>query len=281
MACGRPRTPAIERGTSAPARGPVAVRSASPYRIPPPSPAPETGVRPARRARFTFSPGPWAASFAAHAALLGAVALTRIPLNPTLPVDPLESASDGDEPPAQPESRPPSFPLPHESSSFDMIGPLVPVPDDEDYTTSEGAECSAEPGGGWAYIAPTYFVPDDGEHATRLEARAAAVCATHAEQRGWSGRGRVFVRVDRRADGPAIATTTALDDETRDEALLCCLRQAQAPLVSVLEPGGTVRFVLNFTVDPAQRHITLAHTVASRRGGGPAALALVQSAFAE
>ena len=63
--------------------------------------------------------------------------------------------------------------------------------------------------------------------------------------------------------------------------MLCCLRQAQAPVVSMLRPGGAVRFVLVFSADPAQRHINVERTTASRRGGGPEALALVQSAFTE
>ena len=98
------------------------------------------------------------------------------------------------------------------------------------------------------------------------------------------GRGSAWLRMtadaawDARGRPVPIAVRV---DGARDATLLCCLRQAQAPVVSMLRPGGAVRFVLVFSADPAQRHINVERTAASRRGGGPEALALVQSAFSE
>jgi hypothetical protein len=220
-----------------------------------------------------------------HAAVLGAIALTQMPLNPTFPLDPEDPVSDGAEPDRDADDRPPSFPLPHRDEPwFDAIGPVTLTghsPYDEDRPESDAIACLDEPRGGWGPIEPSDFPLRDGEQAARLTVSAAGACASHAARGGWRGHGRVFVRVVRRDDGRAIATTTPLDDDARDEALLCCLRQAQAPVVSMLRPGGAVRFVLTFDVDPAQRHVSVAHTAASRRGGGAAALAMVQGAFTE
>lgn len=274
--------PLRRRGTSAFARGRLAVHRASPYRIQPSSAEPEACARPAARARVSPSRAPWAASFAAHTAVLGALALAQTPLNATVPLDPNEPPSDDRELYVHAEESRPAFPSSWADTWFDGIGPLVPEPppcDDPDLPMSEALECLSGAQEGWARIDVHDLAMSDHESASRRVGAAALWCADYAAREGWRGRGRVFVRVDRREDGAAIATTTPLGDDARHDALLCCLRQAQTPVASMLRPGGAVRFVLVFGADPGQRHLSVEHTVASRRHGGPEARALVQSTF--
>ncbi len=257
---------------------------ASPYRTQPSSAEPEARARPAARARFRPTGGVLAASFAAHAALLGALALAQTPLNATVPLDPDEPPSDDQDLYVHAEESRPTFPSRWLPDWFDGIGPLIPEPaarDDHDLPYSQAFECRTRPRDGWARIELSDLTFDDRDSASRLVGAAARECADYAARDGWRGRGRVFVRVDRHEDGAAIATTTPLDNDARHDALLCCLGQAQSPLVSLLHPGGAVRFVLVFGADPAQPHIGLERTAASRRGGGPEALATLQGAFTE
>lgn len=220
-----------------------------------------------------------------HAAVLGALSLAQTPLNATVPPDPEEPSSDGEGLDVRVEESRPAFPLlQRDQIWFDGIGPFVPgIPwqTDEDLPTSDAFECLAGAHDGWERIELSNLAFPDRDSASRLFGDAALACASNAAQTGWRGRGRVFVRVNRREDGEAIATTAPLGDDARHDGLLCCLRQAQAPVVSMLRPGGAVRFVLVFSADPAQRHIDLEHTAASLRGGGREALAIVQSAFTE
>jgi hypothetical protein len=261
------------------------VLRASPYRIQQPPPAaPEAVSRPTTRGRFSLSRGAWAASFAAHAAVAFAVALAQTPLNPTEP-------STFEEPPSTEEgfSAPvdqsrPAFPFAiWPEVWFDGIGPHVPSPpdprDDRDLPYSDAVGCPAGAPDGWARIDLSELAFPDHDAASRLVGDAARRCADQAAQAGWAGRGRVFVRVDRHDDGAAIATTTPLGDDARNDTLLCCLRQAQAPVVSMLRPGGAVRFVLVFSMDPAQGHVRVEHTASSRQGNGPEALVALQGAF--
>jgi hypothetical protein len=219
-----------------------------------------------------------------HAALLGALALVQTPLNATVPLDPDEQPGDDQDLYVHAEENRPAFPSPWLQTWFDGIGPLIPEPaarDDQDLPYSKAFECHAGAQDGWARIDLSDLAGSDHDSASRRVGAAARECADYAARNGWRGRGRVFMRVDRHEDGAAIATTTPLGDDARHDALLCCLRQAQAPVVSMLRPGGAVRFVLVFGADPAQPQLRIEHTAASRRGGGPEALAIVQRAFTE
>jgi hypothetical protein len=70
--------------------------------------------------------------------------------------------------------------------------------------------------------------------------------------------------------GPCAAPAHRRDDAGRHEA----------PLASVIRPGGAVRFVL--VLDNQQRpYPSVERAASSRCDGGPEALAMVQSAFAE
>ena len=219
-----------------------------------------------------------------HTAVLGALALTQTPLNATVPLD-FEPPSVDEGLHVHVEETRPDFPrADQEPTWFDGIAPLVRAPpwlEDQKMPPSEVIECVTGPHEGWAPLWRSEAPVPERDVTLRRIRWAAGECANQAAQTGWRGRGRVFVRVNRRDDGAAIATTTALGEEPRDEALLCCLRQAQTPVVAMLRPGGAVRYVLVFSPDPAQTHITLEHTAASRRGGGAEAMAMVQSAFTE
>ncbi len=223
------------------------------------------------------------ASFAVHAAVLAALSLMPIPLNAT-PLD-AEEPSSGDPLFVHAEETRPAFPRRDQNWSwFDAIGPFVlepPEREEQDLPPSDTPECAAGPHDGWTQFDPREFGIDDRYSASHLIASAVNECASQAAQGGWPGRGRVFVRVNRRDDGAASATTTALGPDAHSDALLCCLRQAQAPVASLLGPGAAARFVLVFSTDPVHRHIRVEHPAASRRGGGARALAAVQSAFTE
>jgi hypothetical protein len=220
-----------------------------------------------------------------HAAVLGALSLAQTPLNATVPPDAEERSSEGEWLAVPVEESRSAFPLlQRDHIWFDGIGPFapdMPLHTEEDRPTSDAFGCLAGAHDGWERIELSNLALPDRDSASRLFRDAAFECAGNAAQTGWRGRGRVFVRVSRGEDGEAIATTAPLDDDARHDGLLCCLRQAQAPVVSRLRAGGAVRFVLVFGADPARRYIELEHTAASPRGGGREALAIVQRAFSE
>lgn len=252
-----------------------------------PSPAEAPAVaRPAPRARFpAISRGAWVASLAVHAGVLGALWLAPVPLHAMAPLP-----SDEPERPAfgayiHVEESHPAFPLPQwVQACFDRTELPTPdcclrseydLPESESFGYLEGAN------DGWAPIELANAPSNTPDIDAQFLGSAVRDCAMYASMAGYlRGRTSVFVRVERRADGTAIATTAALDDAGRHDALLCCLRQAQAPLASVIRPGGAVRFVL--VLDNQQRPYPSVERAASSRGdGGPEALAMVQSAFAD
>lgn len=69
-------------------------------------------------------------------------------------------------------------------------------------------------------------------------------CANTAREAGWSGKGRVFVRVGHEKDGGAVAQVLPLDSEADHPGLLCCVRKSQLALASAMRPGTTVRYTL-------------------------------------
>jgi hypothetical protein len=79
-------------------------------------------------------------------------------------------------------------------------------------------------------------------------------CTAVAARAGWSGEGRVFVRVTRETADTALVQALPLDGEANDPGLLCCLRNAQDALLRSMTPGQTERYVLSggpdFTLTP-------------------------------
>lgn len=92
------------------------------------------------------------------------------------------------------------------------------------------------------------FATDDGRAPESEEVREALFreglsdCASLAQSTGWSGKGRVFVRVTRESPDRTLAQALPLDDESKDPGLLCCLRESQEVLSRGIEPGRTVRY---------------------------------------
>jgi hypothetical protein len=261
---------------------PFAVRRASPYRIMPPSSEREPEPRACRasRARLTPSRGALAASLAAHAAVLGALALAAVP---PADVPPEKPQGDGQGRYVHVETHHSAFPLsPWVRACFDRNE----LRDEDEYLLPESARPQYEPfdyrGGapdGWARLDAPYFgrYSQDGA----MMVYTAGDCAQHASQAGWSGSGSVFVRVERREDGAAIAMAIPRSEDARHDALLCCLRQAQEPLAWMLRPGGAVRFVLVFDHDPERAYMTIESAATSRGSGGPAALAALRRGFSD
>jgi hypothetical protein len=60
-----------------------------------------------------------------------------------------------------------------------------------------------------------------------------------------SGHGEVFLRIERRRDGTAIARAEARDGQVEPD-LLCCLREAQSTLVRALRPGTARVLMVRF-----------------------------------
>lgn len=259
----------------------LAVRSPSPYRIMPSSSEPAAEVRSGRasHAWLTRSRAVWAASLAAHAVALAALAHAAVPLA-DLPPDEPERESRGLYVHAELQNS--TFPFsPWVRACFDrnelretheLSLPENSRPQYEPLTRCEGEQ------DGWARLDAPYY---EGEALEEdLMASNASECFHYASMYGWGAGGRVFVRAERREDGSAIATAIPRSADARHEELLCCLRQAQGPLVSRLRPGGAVRFVLVFDSDrlePPFMHIE--STASSRGAGGPAALAALQRGF--
>ena len=83
---------------------------------------------------------------------------------------------------------------------------------------------------GYAAAQPATIRTWGADHAQRFPDEAVAdveSCMNMAHAAGWSGQGRVLVRVDRPRIGPPTSRAVALDDTARDPRLLCCLREAQ------------------------------------------------------
>ncbi len=256
----------------------------SPYRSAPASPEPPARRGPsAARPRLTTSRGAFAISLLVHVAAFIVALRAPTTLHRDLPLD--------DEPQStQPglyvhmESRP-AFPLPpwvqacfgrtELPAPSDCMRPEYDLPESEPFGYLENTES------GWARVEISDLTFSDLDSASLSVGAAMRDCFEHASYLGWSGTGRVFVRAERLTDGAAIATTAALDGATHSDAILCCLRQAQAPVVSMLQPGGAVRFVIAFGVEPGRPHLSITRAAASRRGGGPEALAAAQRAFSD
>jgi hypothetical protein len=117
-----------------------------------------------------------------------------------------------------------------------------------DYRLSPGVAYGAlvEQPFSWRALAPTGGVADVD---AALFHTSVAGCADVAKGAGWSGGGRVFVRVARGADGQARTQAWSLDDEARDPRLVCCLRESQALLAARVPPGQEVRYVMRFAAE--------------------------------
>jgi hypothetical protein len=260
------------------------VHLVSPYRSAPASPEPPVRRGPsAARPRLTTSRGAFAISLLVHVAAFIVALRAPTTLHRDLPPD--------QDPPGpqlglylHAESRP-AFPLPpwvqacfgrtELPAPVDCMRPEYDLPESEPFGYLEDAEK------GWARVEISDLTFPDLDSASLSVGEATRDCFEHASYLGWSGAGRVFVRAERRADGTAIATTAALDGAPRGDAILCCLRQAQAPLVSILGPGGAVRFVIAVGVEPGRPYLSITRAATSRRGGGPEALAALQRAFSD
>ena len=72
-------------------------------------------------------------------------------------------------------------------------------------------------------------------------------CVDAAKSAGWSGRGRVHIRVLRGDDGRARAQAWPLDDEASSDRLLCCLRESQELLAPHIRRGKEARYVMSFS----------------------------------
>lgn len=253
--------------------------------MPAPAEAPAV-ARPAPRARFPIlARGAWVASLAVHAAVLGALWLAPVPLHAMAPLPSDEPERVGFVAYLHAEESHPAFPLPQwVQACFDRTELPTPdcclrgdydLPESEPFGYLEGAK------DGWAPIELTIPPSNNPDIDAQLVGSSVRDCAMYASMAGsFRGRASVFIRVTRREDGTAVATTTALDDAARHDALLCCLRQAQAPLAALIRPGGAVRFVL--VLDAQQRPYPSVERAASSRGdGGPEALAIVRAAFSE
>ncbi len=108
----------------------------------------------------------------------------------------------------------------------------------------------------WSWVRyPFMNLGADSEMASALLDEGLRECAETAREAGWSGKGRVFVRVAYQPAGGVIAQVLPLDSEADHAGLLCCLRQSQSPLASAMRPGTTVRYTLTdgpegVTLDP-------------------------------
>lgn len=107
----------------------------------------------------------------------------------------------------------------------------------------------------WRWVRyPFMNVRDAPDMAGSLLYEGLRECAETAKQAGWSGKGRVFVRVAYQPAGGVLAHVLPLDSEADHPGLLCCLRQSQVPLASAMRPGTTVRYT--FTDSPERVTLT-------------------------
>ena len=97
----------------------------------------------------------------------------------------------------------------------------------------------------WSWVRyPFMNLGANNEMASALLDEGLRECAETAREAGWSGKGRVFVRVAYQPAGGVIAQVLPLDSEADHAGLLCCLRRSQSPLASAMRPGTTVRYTL-------------------------------------
>lgn len=257
----------------------VAVPRLSPYRVPP-AVLPEASAPRASRARFRPFRGAWVASVAAHVAVLGAITFAPVPDSPVVAADPEPQESYPYDVFMHMERWSAWPPPPWIQACFErteLVSPSYPFMSEYDLPVTESYGYLRGATDGWARLDVSHYDPPPVDHAAREAAGAVSDCINRAAQAGWSGRGRVFLRLERRGDGGAIATTTPLDADTDHDALLCCLRQAQESLAATLRPGGAYRFVLTFSAAPDPPFVRIDKASASRHSGGAAALRALQS----
>lgn len=114
---------------------------------------------------------------------------------------------------------------------------------------------AADPHVTWERIPfPLLSLPDGGDGAEWMLEEGLRECADTAKQAGWTGKGRVFVRVTYEAGGGALTQVLPLDSEADHPGLLCCLRKSQLPVASVMREGTTVRYT--FTDGPEGISVT-------------------------
>lgn len=92
-------------------------------------------------------------------------------------------------------------------------------------------------------------VYDDPETASYQLDESLRECARTAREGGWSGDGRVFVRVAQEKGKGVIAQALPLDEAANHPGLLCCLRHSQLPVASTMRPDSTVRYTFSTSTE--------------------------------
>nr|AYM54546.1 hypothetical protein [Racemicystis crocea] len=100
---------------------------------------------------------------------------------------------------------------------------------------------------GWISIeaAPASPSPSEREGHERWLHGDAEACFNTAMGAGWSGSGRVAIRLMRRDERTVIAQTMAIDESASDPRLLCCLREMQAAVAPFVRLGAETRYSIH------------------------------------